>query len=435
MKRMRKLYPRPTAAKRWAALRLAALAIALGLARATGGCSLQSLDYLHSGPSTHAGNGGSGLDAGGAATGDGSSSGQAGVTVGGRAPTGGAGATNGGDGSSAAPASAGLGAAAGSSAMAGAGAVESAAGEGGVNMIPGMVYGIDGQSCSGGVSCPGGVSCCQRLEVPAGSYAMGTSSDANALADEKPQHTANVALFELDEFEVTVGRLRHFFNAYDGTQPKAGAGAAPNGAGSGWQLGFSAQMPTSQAGLKEQLNCDVGNYQTWTDSAGVRDTMPANCVSWFVAFAFCIWDGGRLPSEAEWEMASTGGADDRLYPWGSSALDPATNAVANCLADGTAGCAPSDLLPVNSRPAGAGKWGHRDLAGSLWEWTLDYYDATYYQSIGTCDGCVNIAGQTPRVIRGGNFTSLAKNLRATGRASKPPINVDPYAGFRCARSP
>ena len=221
--------------------------------------------------------------------------------------------------------------------------------------------------------------------------------------------------------------------AYDGTLPKTGSGAAPQSAASGWQTAYAAQMPGSQGALMAQLNCDVGGYQTWTEGAGVRETMPLNCVSWYVALAFCIWDGGRLPTEAEWERASAGGDAEWLYPWGAAAPDPATNVVANCTADGVSGCMPTDLLPVGSRPAGAGRWGHRDLAGSLWEWTLDYYDATYYQAIGICDDCVNTGGSTPRVIRGGNFTSLAKSVRATTRASKPPNAVDPYAGFRCAR--
>ena len=434
---MSKHRPRQTTTRLGAVLRLVALAGCPWLANAASGCSFQSLDYLHAGPPElgnggGAGSAGSGLgglgDQGGARAGGASGAEPAGSA--GQAQAGAGGTTSGG---------AGAGPLGNSGTGAVAGVDGSAAGEGGANTGggpgPGMVYGIDGQSCSGGVPCPGSVSCCQRLEVPVGSYTMGTSSDVNALADEKPQHTANVALFELDEFEVTVGRFRRFFDAYDGTWPKEGTGAAPSVAGSGWQLGFSAQMPASQAALKEQLNCAVGSYQTWTDSAGVRETMPVNCVNWFVAFAFCVWDGGRLPSEAEWEKASSGGADDRLYPWGAGAPDPKTNVVANCQADGTDGCMPTDLLPVASRPTGAGKWGHQDLAGSLWEWTLDFYDATYYQSVGTCNDCVNTAGQTPRVIRGGNFTSLAKNLRATGRASKPPINVDAYAGFRCARSP
>jgi formylglycine-generating enzyme required for sulfatase activity len=48
---------------------------------------------------------------------------------------------------------------------------------------------------------------------------------------------------------------------------------------------------------------------------------------------------------------------------------------------------------------------------------------------------VNLGALTPRVIRGGNFTNVAQSLRGTGRASKAASVADPYAGFRCARSP
>ena len=44
-----------------------------------------------------------------------------------------------------------------------------------------------------------------------------------------------------------------------------------------------------------------------------------NCVNWFEAYAFCIWDGGFLPSDTEWEYAAAGGSLQREYPWGSTA--------------------------------------------------------------------------------------------------------------------
>jgi formylglycine-generating enzyme required for sulfatase activity len=264
---------------------------------------------------------------------------------------------------------------------------------------------------------------------------MGTNTDTSRSTDESPPHDASVDSFLMDEFEVTVGRFRSFYQAYDGTLPSAGAGANPKRSGSGWQVEYNANMPTSKAALQTAINCNVGQYQTWTELAGVRETMPMNCVSWYVAVAFCIWDGGRLPSEAEWEMAASSGSNEWRFPWGSTDPDPATSAVMNCMGDGVSGCTPSDMLPVGSRPQGANKWGHLDLAGSLWEWTFDYYDATYYQAIGTCDNCVNTAGTTPRVIRGGAFLSNTIALRATGRASKTPITLDPYTGFRCVRSP
>src|SRR6185503_5212427 len=100
-----------------------------------------------------------------------------------------------------------------------------------------------------------------------------------------------------------------------------------------------------------------------------------NCVSWFEAFAFCAWDGGRLPTETEWNYAAAGGNEQRVYPWGAN-ID-LTKASYDCAGDGsgtgTPNCMFSDMLPVGSRsPQGDGKWGQADLAGNVWEWTLDW---------------------------------------------------------------
>lgn len=413
---------------------------AVSLAALLVGCSLTDLDYLGAerGQPEVAGSGGSGNTAG----------------AGGRAPTRGgvdAGAAagtapetgNGGTDSAGRSASAGAGndtGPAGSSSSAGEGGMPAQdpgqAGQAGEPQAnAGIVYGVVGQSCKGGLSCGAGVDCCEGREVPGGSFQMGDNANINAQPDEKPPHLTTVSAFTLDTFEVSVSRFRRFVEAYDGTLPSSGAGAHPQIESSGWRVDYDAEMPASRAALESQISCDVGNYQTWTTQSGAKEGWPMNCVSWYLAFAFCIWDGARLPTEAEWEAAAAGLSEERTFPWGGATPDFATNVVANCKADGEAACSPADLLMVGSRAAGAGRFGHLDLSGSLWEWTLDHYDATYYQSVGTCSNCANLASATPRALRGGSFTSLGAALRASARASKPPRTSDPYTGFRCARSP
>jgi formylglycine-generating enzyme len=53
------------------------------------------------------------------------------------------------------------------------------------------------------------------------------------------------------------------------------------------------------------LACHSTN-QTWTDTVGSHENLPINCINWYEAYAFCIWDGGFLPSDAESEYAAAG---------------------------------------------------------------------------------------------------------------------------------
>ncbi len=274
----------------------------------------------------------------------------------------------------------------------------------------------------------------------------GAGSDAflEGDSDEQPEHSVTVSEFAFDKYEVTVGRFRKFADAYDSWReaghPSAGEGQHPNIANTGWQSDWNEKLVVSRTDLTAIVECHAP-FWTWTDDADENETLPMNCVDWYHAFAFCLWDGGRLPTEAEWEYAATGGSQNRLYPWGL--VSPGSSnelAIQGCYYNGTGpgSCTGSENIPpVGSAPDGNGRWGHADLAGSLYEWTFDWYEAKWYTSpnaIGT-----NVANLVPtgvtsyRTLRGGAYDSNPALLRAARRAWVVPGYRDPYLGLRCAR--
>ena len=180
----------------------------------------------------------------------------------------------------------------------------------------------------------GSESCCASPEVEGGTYDRtytNTGTGATGLADP-----ASVSNFRLDKYLVTVGRFRQFANAV--LRPDGGAGWKPtpgagkhthlnaglglvNSAGNGYEPGWVASDDVNVAPTSSNLSCDPN--ATWTDSPGSLDNLPINCVNWWESYAFCIWDGGFLPSEAEWEYAGGGRwrqqRPEREYPWGTTA--------------------------------------------------------------------------------------------------------------------
>lgn len=280
-------------------------------------------------------------------------------------------------------------------------------------------------------------SCCTTLSVPSGTYyrSYDLAGDANS---GDMTHPATVSEFRLDKYEVTVSRFRAFLAAGQGTQakpPVTGTGTHPKITGSGWQADWNTQLAADTNTLTAGLKCSQA-YQTWTDTQGGNENLPINCVTWYEAMAFCIWDGGRLPTEAEWNYAATGGDSQRAFAWSvpsSSVAIDGTYASVDCLGDGNDQCAATDILAVGSRPTGDGRWGHSDLTGNMSEWTLDWL-ASYSSD---CTDCANLTVATRRVYRGGSFLDFKSTartaVRPTGGNTGTPTLRNPSLGFRCAR--
>ena len=277
----------------------------------------------------------------------------------------------------------------------------------------------------------------------------------NGALYKEQTYPASVSDFKLDRFEVTVGRFRPFVEAViGGWRPTPGSGKHAHlhgGSGIagneiGWNEDFNDWLPKTRATWEDEshLGCDA-ELSAWTSAPGNNENRAMNCVSWIEAYAFCIWDDGFLPTEAEWNYAAAGGEEAREYPWGAASPAPDL-AVYYCRSGGTPGCAHN----VGSRPAGDGRFGQADMAGSSWEWVLDSFieHQMDWQScssnsqlactdypIADCDDCAFLETTFANVMRGGSNTDAAKNLRSALRASFGTYETLNDIGLRCARSP
>jgi formylglycine-generating enzyme required for sulfatase activity len=300
-------------------------------------------------------------------------------------------------------------------------------------------------SCEPGAVCNGNDPC-TTLWVPGGRFMMGrgTSTKSNdyypeGAGTEEPEHAVEVSPFWLDKYEVTVGRFRRFVESYSvANMPKAGDGANPHIAASGWKDDWNGFLPSSQDDLKTALitrdpNCQ-DSFRTWTPAAGMSECLPMNCLDFYTAYAFCIWDGGRLPTEAEWEFAAAGGDSNRLYPWGQGDPD-ATHATYDCPTP----CSPAFLPIIGSTPAGEGRFGQDDLAGSIAEITRDVMDPNFYSlTAATADNAANLSPDSKdsdAAIRGGNEYGPASTIRAATRNNVQRSSHYDGIGVRCARDP
>lgn len=246
----------------------------------------------------------------------------------------------------------------------------------------------------------------EMVSVPAGEFWMGNDpSDLvdvieeckqNGLIDcrhyqsEQPRRKVYLDAFWIDKFEVTNALYRRFVSATGRRAPRY------------WRS------------------------RTWSGPK-----RPVIGTDWNDAEAYCRWAGKRLPTEAEWEKAARG-TDGRRYPWGNI-WDPRK---ANAYKTRDDREWTGETEDVGSNPEGISPYGAHDMAGNVWEWVADWYDAKYYRRAPNRNPKGPDSGKM-RVVRGGSWQrSLSQHpsyLRASHRSYEEPTYSFDNIGFRCAR--
>jgi gamma-glutamyl hercynylcysteine S-oxide synthase len=242
--------------------------------------------------------------------------------------------------------------------------------------------------------------------VPGGTYVIGTNSDGWAYDNERPEHEVRLAPFRIDTALVTNGAYLEFVEAggYDDARLWAPAGWA-------WrrQAGLEAPQFWARAGERSWSRRRFGRHEE------LPPDEPVQHVCWYEADAFARWAGGRLPTEAEWEVAAAGSSIEhanlwrpRLHRWAPS------SAAANAEA--------------------ASKWGVRQMFGDVWEWTAsDFLGHPGFASFPYREYSEVFFGSEYKVLRGGSWATHPLAMRATFRNWDYPIRRQIFAGFRCAR--
>ena len=302
--------------------------------------------------------------------------------------------------------------------------------------------------------------------IPSGDFLMG-SIDKQAREDESPVHPVHVDAFWMDQTEVTNSQFKEFVDAtgYITTAEKK-----PNWEELKKELPPGTPKPddsllkaASLVFIKTDGPVNLNDYGVWWhwkskaswrypkgEGSSIENKMnhPVVHISWYDAQAYAKWSGKRLPTEAEWEWAASGGVNAK-YPWGDEAITegiPKANAwegsfpYKNILKDQFFYTAPVGSFEQNS-------FGLYDMAGNVWEWCSDWYDYTYYKSfkskkVSNPQGPE--AGYDPyqpylrqKVMRGGSFLcndAYCSGYRVASRMKSSPDTGLQHTGFRLVRS-
>ncbi len=277
--------------------------------------------------------------------------------------------------------------------------------------------------------------------LPGGEFLMGADDATGFAADgEGPVRPARLAPFYIDACAVTNAQFDAFARA---------AGYKTEAERFGWSFVFHMFIRSKKARrLAQQAAAEApwwwvvkGAYWRRPEGPGSnlkrRWNHPATHISWNDAMAYCAWAGKRLPTEAEWEYAARGGLVQKRYAWGDE-LTPGGEHLCNIWQgkfpdsnsgeDGYKATAPVDAYKPNG-------YGLYNMAGNVWEWTSDWFSASYAAAAPLVNPKGPPAGDS-KVIRGGSYLchdSYCNRYRVAARTANTPDSSTGNLGFRCAR--
>jgi sulfatase modifying factor 1 len=293
-----------------------------------------------------------------------------------------------------------------------------------------------GHTCLSG-ACTSAQRSCQTASTPGCGMVRvmgGTFMQGEAAAHRADVTTmSTVSPFAIDAYEVTVARFRLFWEARAESATLAAIRLRPI-AYRGGTISWGAALDPVRRDPVNAPDCN------WSETEPQVMAHPMNCINYWLAQEFCVWDGGRLPTEAEWEFAARGRAagglvPGRVYPWGDE--DPQGSRELRCDRAQINGCIGDDRLRTRRVGSFEPTAGIYDLAGNVSEWTADSESLYYSCRVSSIDPiCINRL--TQRITRGGDWTRFEPAagrifLRAASRSFTYEMITAESRGFRCAR--
>lgn len=253
------------------------------------------------------------------------------------------------------------------------------------------------------------------VTLPGGHFVLGALlADPFVYDNEKWAHPVEIGPFAIARVPVTQGEFAAF--ADDGGYTDARLWSD----GGAWLSATGAARPVYWAGGPGEWR--RRHFDVWVD---LEPDLPVSHVCWWEADAYCRWAGRRLPTEAEWEYAATGGLTPKpVYPWGDAAPE-AKHANTDWRFAG-----PADVAAC---AAGDSPSGCRQMIGNVWEWTASDFTAyPNFERDAYNENSEQFFGER-KVLRGGAWATRGRLLRCTLRNYFTPDRRDVVAGFRtCA---